>query len=268
MAKKFFDDPDLPEEELPENVAPFPLPLRILGYTIKYAFWAFVVTVIGLLFWRMFSTGIPKDMKTLWADAQLREAYAAYLADTNEEKAPFAIQQAYFMERNITVAAEDEETGQKDNYGYFAMVDQAIFPTAGQVQVIFRYNFSTLEHLNQDYNLGFSPDKDEDWYVVKVRAMVYNNTDTKNVEDVHEAVADTETIDSGKKNVYCYRQLSAAGLPEFSSIQSIWVDVYYKNDVETAAVPYGSVQIYDDRSSNDAYKLDKNDKKALKGEIQ
>jgi len=265
MAKKYFEDPDVEEVELPENVQKAPLPICIFGKIIKYTFIAVILAINALLIWRMFSTGLPSDMKTIFADTELLEAYYAYEADTSEDKGPFAIFQEYCLNRPLTIDEEDEETGQKDNYGYFGFVDQAIFPTANQVQVIFRYNLSTLEHLKEDYSLEFTPDKKGDYYDVTVRVIVYNDKNNKS-GGTHEERLTCATVDADEKNVYCYRQLVAHDLPELDSIKEIYMDVYYTNDEDYEALPYGSVRIYSDELDTSEYKLDKKDIKALKGE--
>lgn len=267
MARKFFEDPDFEnDDEQPVEAPPTPVALQIIGKIIKYAFWALILFVNVLLFWRLFSTGLPSDMKTIYVDGELEKAYAAWQADTSEDKGDFAIFQKYWQKHNMTTTAKDEENGIIGNYGYFGVADAAIFPTAGQVQFIFRYNFSTLDHLKEDYSLNFDPAKESEWYDVTLRVVTDATPDNKEDDATEEKRFECTLLDGAEKNVYCYRRYYAKGLTITENTAAVYVDVYYKDDVDYGREAYGSICIYSDDQNTKAYGLDKNDKKALAGE--
>ena len=248
----FFEDPEdyNDSEERGPEAKPF---WRILGKTIKLIFWSTIILINALLFWRMFSSGTPSSMKKVDVDSTLRKAYAAYLADPAEDKPPFAVYQRENNRRNITDEKSDEETGFPGNYGYFALVDEVLFPSARQAQVTFRYNLSTLSSLSRDYELGFDPDPDLDWYDDSVRAVL-KGADGEEGETVR---IPSVTVLSQKKNRYCYRRLVFKDLPDLDSLAAIYVDFYYNGDVNYEAKPYGTLCVWSENYQNRAYKLDK-----------
>lgn len=248
----FFDDPDDVSEDGERGPAVHPA-LKFLGKSIKALFWGTIILINALLFWRMFSSGTPASMKKIDVDKTLRSAYAAYLADNSEDKPPFAVYQRENNRRNITDEQPDDETGFPGNYGYFALVDEVLFPSARQAQVTFRYNISTLSSLKTDYDLDIDPDPDLDWYDVTVRVVLEGGDDEYREEVRIPAIC----VGTGRKNRYCYRRLVFRELPDFDTISAIYVDFYYKDDVEYAAKPYGTLCIWSSEYQDREYKLDK-----------
>lgn len=271
----FFDDPDDFEEDEYEG-PPTPLFWRIVGKVIKYFFWAIIITINGLLIWRMLSSGEPAVMKTVRGNPELAAAYRDYEALKKEysemdregkehpKLPPFGINQS---EHTIITDEADKEKGY--NYGYFSLSDRVIFPTAGQVQLVFRYNDSTLDALVGDYGLDFKPDKKEDWYDVSLRVLIDRTPEDAADNDDPEAfdmirVFPCETVRK-TKNLYSYRQFCFEGLPkDLEGVTAIYVDVYYKNDINYKKAPYGQLTLYLSEYNDDAYRLDRKDIAAIR----
>ncbi|GEM_PF-609568 len=272
MAGSFFDDPDqgIEEEEQPVNVQKAPLPLRIIGNVFKYAFWLFILTINVVIFWRLFSTGIPSSMKTVSADPSVKYAYSQWKDNTDEDKQPFAVYQKLWLKRGMTTETKDENRGIIGNYGYFGIVDEVFFPDAQQFQFVFRYNFSTLEHVKEDMNLSSDLDRGKDHFDVWIRVETFRD-ETKDAENVNTAFYPCETVDSAKKNLYCYRQMKCDYYQDLDNISAVYADIFYKDEAQYVtegenAVPYGSICVYSSDHKLDEYKLDRKDIKALNGE--
>lgn len=253
-----FNDPDDYSSEEGVEAPPRPLGAKILGNAVKIVFWTLIILMNALLLWRLFSSGNPSELKAVTPNPELKAAYSAYLAD-KEAVQPgrdvlFAAHQQENSRTNITDEDADTETGFPGNYGYFALTDQVLFPTAGQAQVIFRYNLSTLDHLAEDYSLSERPDPDGDWYDVTLRV---ETNDGKTLRISPSAVT------SAKKNRYCFRRISFEGIPDLSGVTSVYFDVYYTGDVNYFERPYGKLCIYSSAYDLDEYRLSSRDRKAL-----
>ena len=108
-----------------------PTPLHVVGTIIKTLFYTLVALMAALLIWRIyFSTNIPKSIERVIITDSLSEAYA--------EQGEYL---QIFTQDQATITRTDE------NYGYFSVEDFIIIPEAKQIQVIFRYNNSTIEYI-------------------------------------------------------------------------------------------------------------------------
>ena len=252
LFNKAFDD----EEYSPDNnsiAPPKPLILRIIGGTFKFAFWALIIFINAILLWRVFSSGDPASMKTVIGNESLKNAYEAWINDKSDDKEDFAI----FQHANSTITDEDgdEESGTLGNYGYFSLTDVTVFPTASQVQIVFRYNDSTLEALAEDYGLDSVPNKKELWYEVTAK-VTYTDGSTKRFY--------CDSPKTAWKTLYTYARMTFTDLGNFEGIDTIDIEIYYKNDINYAAEPYGSLCVYNSSYKNAEYKLDRKDIKAIK----
>ena len=248
------------EEYAPDNnsIAPKkPLALRILGIFFKVLFWSVIVLINGVMLWRVFSSGDPRAVRTVSGNADLKSAYEAYLADTDENKAPFAVYQR--EHKTITDELPDEEEEKTGNYGYFALTDVAIFPRAGQVQVVFRYNDSTLDALVKDYSLDFKPDRKNVWYDVTARIVYDATPDIPNDDRTTVRRISPSSASPAWKTLYTYEQLTFSGIENFKNVDAIYIDFYYINDADYAKDPYGTLCIYLDNLNSVEYKLDRKD---------
>ena len=118
---------------------------RAVGWIFRFVFTLLVFAVVGLVIWRVFlSAKIPKSVRYLQPNEVLSAAYEA-----NGGNLTFRRQEQTSITR-----------GEKNN-GYFSVEDCVFIPEAEQVQIVFRYNNSTIRHLEADYGLEKNPEKSE-----------------------------------------------------------------------------------------------------------
>lgn len=154
-----------------------PTPLHIVGVIIKTLFYTLIALMAALLIWRIyFSTNIPKSIERVIITDSLSEAYAEH----GEALEIFTQDQA-----TITRAEE--------NYGYFSVEEFIIIPEANEIQVVFRYNNSTIEYIAEDYALDEIPSRDEELFAMSL---------TKTVDRTPDSTADNTDTSALKKEVY------------------------------------------------------------------
>ena len=100
-----------------------------------------VCGTVGILFWRIFTSGDPKDLKGLQPNQPLADAYNAARAEDKELT-------VYYNEQLPNITYE------KGRRGYFSAQRVRFIEEANQVQVLFRYNNSTIRHLREDCCFG------------------------------------------------------------------------------------------------------------------
>ena len=104
---------------------------RIVGWILRILLSLAIGVVIGLLCWRLFvSTSVPANVKTIDANEKLCRAYREAGGDL------------YMFSQNQTSITRGEK-----NAGYFSTEDTRIIPDANQIQILFRYNNSTIRSL-------------------------------------------------------------------------------------------------------------------------
>lgn len=258
MADDFF------EEEEYEG-PPLPLFWRILGKVIKYSAIGLIVFINAFLLWRVFfSTNEPNAIKTIAPNDALSSAYESYLANTDEKKKPFALYQA--EKDNIGTNEKwryptDPPVGEiKDNeYAQFFLTDVVFFPYANQMQIVMRYNKSSLGVLAKDYGLESVPQKSEEVFDISLIVSYKPDADSavKTMRIKATPGADATTA------LYSFRQYSFEDLPTFESINDVQVVIYYKGDVDYNERAYATIDVYDLALSVSEYQLDRKDLAAL-----
>jgi len=240
---------------------------RIAGKIIKYAALTVVFSVCAIIIWRIASSGDPESVKTLMvSDA----TYGAYV-DGNEEL------DAYYQKQLEMTRAEY-------NSGYFRISQVAIIPAAEQIQLVLRYNNSTLRYIESD--LGFENDRmlsrDDDLFelsIVKVTDLTPDRTDDNafNAKEYPESVMEERfypsQMMSERKNLYNYRKFIFENISVDELTLALYVDIYYKGEdkdgnavtpsYEKGAVGSGTLCIYDYKSENLTRKLTSRDRAAL-----
>lgn len=232
-------------------------------YTFKALGLILVFGTIGILLWRVFTAGNPKSMENLSVNDALVEAW-------NEAEAEG---------RELTIYTPVMPDGSQitsvvgKNYSYFAVTHNVFIEEANQVQVLFRYNNSTIRHLKEDYKLPEMPSRSDDLYDVTL-VVAYDLTpsdttdnDGNDPESVRfERYHATDSV-AAKKNLYNYRRFTFDGInmndPE-APVLAVYVDIYYKEDVNYDEDSYGTIPIYDYAAERTPYKLSGDDKKNLK----
>ena len=234
---------------------------KIISLVFKIIFVALVVFVFGLLIWRMFSSKVPSSMKSLTITDKTVQGYQIYLEEKelyDSDKNAYASQKgtdeapvfAYYQE-------QAEITRSDDAYGYFAINQVVIIPGSNQVQVLFRYNKSTLKHVAEDFELDSVPDATEQPFDISLLITIQGG-------GAQTRVAPT-SVTTKITTLYCYYRFVFDGVdidPE--TTEGVFLDVYYKERVNYDARPYGTLCIYDYKSKNIPFKLSSSDEKALK----
>jgi hypothetical protein len=174
-------------------------------------------------------------------------------------------------------------TRSENNRGYFGVTQVAIIPEADQIQVVFRYNNSTLRKMENDLGLEEGTlTKDADLFDISLTVNTDKTPDRTddnayNVKDHPESVSEKryfpteEYTKSDTKTVYNYRRYVFENVSVEELTLAVFVDIYYKGptaDGQTAKPDYsekpnGTLCIYDYKSKNISVKLSSNDIAAL-----
>lgn len=224
--------------------------MRVFWRVVKWSVSLLLFVISGILLWRVFSSGDPKEVKYLIGNDALYEAY--------EECGDDLVLQ-YQMQDTITTA--------QYNRGYFSVTQYVFIPEAHQVQLVFRYNNSTIKHLAQDYGLDAVPDKSEELFdltlVTTTDKTPDKSEDNANTEQLTmqryypSAATRTETA------LYTYYRFVFDNVDITPDMLYVFADVYYKGDLDYEKRPYGTLCLYDDRSPWVSYKLSRTERKML-----
>ncbi len=234
---------------------------RWSGRIIKFLFFSLVFGVIALLLWRMFSSTDPDSVKTVTPNQPLALAYE----QKGEDLYLFRQEQ-----RSITSG--------ENNYGYFSVTDAVFIPEANQIQVVVRYNNSTLRSLTEDKQLPEVPSREEDLFDVTLSVatdLTPENTED-NLGNNEQSVAFTRvhptSVSSDQKNLYNYRRfvfdldsagLSLSDLMNEKLLLAVYTDIYYRGDVDYEKPAYGTLCLYDYITAIETRRLTKDDIRAL-----
>lgn len=223
-----------------------------------------VCGTVGVLFWRIFTSSDPKAMQVLQPNRTLADAYDAASAD----------------DRELTVYYNKELpniTYEKGRRGYFSAQRVRIIEEANQIQLLFRYNNSTIRHLKEDYSLDAVPSRDEDLYDITLY-VAYDLTPDDTSDNAGNDPASVKfvryqptSVAAETKGLYNYRYLVFDGIDMTvtdTPVLAIYVDIYYKGDVHyleeaDGKEPYSALIIYDYAAEKTPYELTKKDREAL-----
>ena len=220
---------------------------KILKISLKVLFYLFVISVNVIMLWRVLFSGDPAKIQRLTVNDDLREAFSdgQLLLETQEQ-------------RTLT------------SNGLFAVRECVFIPEAKQIQIVVRYNNSTLRQLAKDYGLESVPEKTEELFDVsivkttdKTPLDITDNTDPEmlNEERYHPSGEPVEAY----KRLYSYRRYVFENV-SYEDAVGMFVDVYYKGDIDYEKTPYGALCIYEDGYPVEEVKLSGSDKKVLKKE--
>ena len=236
---------------------------RIAGKLFRAILLAIVFGVTGLAVWRAcYSAGEPKTIRVMTSNEVLAEAYRAADGDLN-----------CYRQEQATI------TRAKENYGYFSVTRCVFIPEAKQVQLVFRYNNSTLRHLAEDKNLREVPAKAGTYFDVTLvkSADLTPDDPTDNLDP--STLALTRYAASGEPvraqtALYTYFRYTFDGVDVDDLTVGVFADVYYLGDLSTdettggfvyPETPYGVLCLWDNESENLPYALTKADRKAIEG---
>ena len=225
--------------------------MRVFWRVVKWSISLLLCIICGILLWRVFSSGDPKEVKYLMGNDAPYEAY--------EEKGKDLVLQ-YQMQDTITLA--------EYNRGYFSITQYVFIPEARQVQLVFRYNNSTIEHLARDYGLGAIPDKSEELFdltLVTTKDLTPDNQgDNENTENLAmERYYPTAAIRT-ETSLYTYYRFVFDNVEVTPDMLYVFADIYYKGDLDYEERAYGTLCLYDDASLWVDYKLSPTERKMLK----
>ncbi|MBQ7337400.1 MAG: hypothetical protein IJW40_02990 [Clostridia bacterium] len=229
--------------------------LSVIGKCIKWFFIALAVAVFAVMIWRINAMEhLPKSIKTLTVNEATHAAYLA--AESRGETLEM------FTQGKIDPISTNDEA-----YGYFWVAESVIIPEAQQLQLVVRYNNSTLEHLASDFDIGYIPDRSEE--VLAIRLRVVEDATPDNPEDNEDestwsirTLTPTGEPVTAQKDVYNYRRYVFDQVPTDDHIIGLIVDFYYVGAIDDGE-PLAQLYVYYERAKNEDIKLTKNDIAAL-----
>ena len=253
--------------------------MRITGRIIKVIAFSAVFAVIIFLLWRIFSSGVPNEMKSLTVNDGVVAAYEAgdgalYMFKQNPQKT----------------------TNAERNRGFFTVCDYVIIPEANQIQVVYRYTNGAIVSLVENGKVAETPKEDE--HIFDTSLLVIRDLTPENTADnagLSEGTVDYTRISPSdskrmQKDLYNYYRLvfdlngtdlSVKDLEGGNDLLAIYFDIYYAGDVDesgsiTATDPetgeeelaYGSLPIYTKGMENRRVFPSGKDVKAIKERLQ
>ncbi len=224
--------------------------MRVFWRVVKWSISLLLCVICGILIWRLCSSGDPDEVKYLMDNEALQQAY-------DEHGKDLVLQ--YQMQDTITLA--------KYNRGYFSITQYVFIPEARQVQLVFRYNNSTIKHLAEDYGLDAIPDKSEELFDLTLVATTDKTPDNR--EDNGDAAQLTmeryypTTFERTETSLYTYYRFVFDNVEITPDMLFVFADVYYKGDLDYEKRPYGTLCLYDDESPWVPYKLSRTERKML-----
>ena len=237
---------------------------RFTARFIKGLALAVVFSVIALILWRIFSSSTPKELKSMIPNEKLAAAYETHGKDLyifNQDQ------------KSITTAAH--------NRGYYTVSECYIIPDANQIQLVFRYNNSTVRSIAEDKELEEVPSLDAYLFdfSLSVQLDLTPENDTDNGGDIKEAVEyrrikPSQTL-HGRKALYNYYRyvfdfddvgLSLTDVIESGELLAIYGDIYfcYETEVDYAETADGVLCLYDYKTDIVEQRLKGRDCRALK----
>lgn len=224
--------------------------MRLFLRVVKWSISLLLVLICGILGWRLCSSGDPEQVKYLINNPALQKAY-------DEHGNKLTLQ--YQMQDTITTA--------EYNRGYFSVTQYVFIPEARQVQLVFRYNNSTIKNLARDYGLEKIPDKSEELFDVTLVTTTdltpnnredNDNTDALKMERYYPSTATrTET------SLYTYYRFVFDDIEVTPDMLYAFADIYYEGDLNYDKRPYGTLCLYDDESAWVSYKLSGKERRML-----
>ena len=225
--------------------------MRVFWRVVKWSISLLLVVICGILIWRLCSSGDPEEVKYLMGNDALYEAYDKHGKDLV-----------------LQYQNQDTITRAEYNAGYFSITQYVFIPEAKQVQLVFRYNNSTIKNLASDYGLAEIPEKGEDLFdvtLVSVVDLTPDNPKDNEEESARTKVRYTPTAATRTEtSLYTYYRFVFDGIEITSDMLYVFADIYYEGDLDYEKRPYGTLCLYDDESQWIPYKLSRAERKMLK----
>ena len=225
--------------------------MRVFWRVVKWSISLLLVVICGILIWRLCSSGDPEEVKYLMGNDALYEAYDKHGKDLV-----------------LQYQNQDTITRAEYNAGYFSITQYVFIPEAKQVQLVFRYNNSTIKNLANDYGLAEIPEKSEDLFDVTLVSVVDLTPDNPKDNEEESARAKVRytptTATRTETSLYTYYRFVFNGIDITSDMLYVFADIYYEGDLDYEKRPYGTLCLYDDESPWIPYKLSRAERKMLK----
>ena len=226
-----------------------------------------ILLVVGVFVWRFITSAPPKELTVITPSESLCEAYSD-------------------GELKLITQEQNNITRAENNYGYFSVADVVFIPEIEQLQILVKYNDSTLKALKSDYAEDFAglgqkeyPDSEKDWYdvtVVLARDITPDNKDDNFGSGRDEVelirIKPTEVSGSAHKDRYSYRRLVFDGVSLDELTLAVYADFYYVGDIAYnnegfdiyTDKAYGTLCLYTFADENVEVKLTKEDIESIK----
>ena len=192
-----------------------------------------IFLMVAFLLWRiLFSGNTPDNMEQISPNAALIEAFEA-------------------KGEALVLRTQDHEiyTRGEDNNGYFSTPRVVYIPEAAQMQVLLRYNNSTLKATQKEFGLDARPSQGEIVYDVTLLSITDltpedasdNQDGSENLGEVRLAPT-SHTVETTKLYTYILYTFDGVTFPE--DVIVTYVDIYYGGAVDYATEAYGSIRVY------------------------
>ena len=248
--RDFEEKEELLEEEFESHGAT--RGINRIGKILRIIFFTAVYAVMAFLIFRMCSDGTPKAMETITPNERLASLYAN-------------------GELEVFYQKFDQYTTEDENYGYFGIMQAIFIPKTEEMQIVFRYNKSTLEKLPEDFPelCPEVPARDGVYYDVTLVKVIDltpdDDTDNDKKEFLkYERYYPTESATTtDTTSLHSYFRYVFEGISTEDALE-IYVDIYYNEAIDYEKDSYGSVRVYASANNTRVYPLSARDKKALK----
>ena len=224
--------------------------MRVFLRVVKWSISLLLCIVCGIILWRVFSSGDPDEVKYLMGNDALYEAYEKHGND-------LVLQ--YQMQDTITTA--------KYNRGYFSVTQYVFIPEAKQVQLVFRYNNSTIKNVARDYGLDTIPDKSEELFDLTLITTTDKTPENREDNQNNDALAMKRYYPSAatrtETSLYTYYRFVFDNIEVTPDMLYVFADIYYEGDLDYEKRPLGTLCLYDDESPWVSYKLSRTERKML-----
>ena len=226
--------------------------LWVCGVIFRTLIGAVILSIVLVLLWRIYFSGkLPDSMDALSPNAALAEAYATH-GD----------------ELRLYTQTQSSITKGEDNYGYFAVPRFIFIPEANQLQVVFRYNNSTLKAVAEDLQLAEVPARGVEIFDVSLilrsdltpETTEDNTDDSPNVgsERLHPTSVSVDTTSLYTYFLYTFDNVTVA-----EETLVIYLDVYYGDAPDYTTRSLGQLRLYHHEADCIEKDLTRAEKKAL-----
>ena len=216
--------------------------IRLIGKVTKFLLVLLVFGVTAFLLWRAFvSTKLPENVADIYIDEKLE---AAIEADGGLDGA--------FRQEQRTITSTER------NYGYFSVEKAVFLPSVNELQIVTRYNNSTLRATQNDYSLEAVPSRESDLYDVTLVIVIDKTPENKDDNLTGEGNSTEEIRLFGKKmesaaaHMYNYRSYSfdfgeykLKNMLSDGTLIAVFADFYYVDDIDYGREAYGTLCLYD-----------------------